>query len=129
MSGVPEYRKSQGIVPYGVGAIVDFPDNSLMAAGLDMWPQVSSNMPADRRARILEATQIIDGRLRLFLRLPRGMASMGRSSYRPWRRNTRAEPMRTPEAVSEEEYRAAEYRAFLGTRPLRASGGILMCFR
>jgi hypothetical protein len=63
MSGVPEYRKSQGIVPYGVGAIVDFPDDSLMAAGLDMWPQVSSNMPADRRARILEATQIIDGRL------------------------------------------------------------------
>ena len=63
MSGVPEFRKSQGIVPYGVGAIVDFPDDSLMAAGLDMWPQVSANMPAERRARIAEATQIIDGRL------------------------------------------------------------------
>ena len=63
MAGVAEFRKSQGIVPYGVGAIVDFPDDSLMAAGLDMWPQVSANMPKERQARIVEATQIIDGRL------------------------------------------------------------------
>ncbi len=63
MAGVPQFRKSQGIVPYGVGAIVDFPDDSLMAAGLDMWPQVSANMPNERQRRIAEATQIIDGRL------------------------------------------------------------------
>ena len=63
MVGTLDFRKSQGIVPYGVGSIVDFPDDSLMAAGLDMWPQVSANMPPERRARIMEATQIIDGRL------------------------------------------------------------------
>lgn len=63
MAGIPEFRKSQGIVPYGVGAIVDFPDDSLMAAGLDVWPQVSPNMPADQKARMIEATEIIDGRL------------------------------------------------------------------
>ena len=42
MPGVPEYRKSQGIVPYGVGAIVDFPDDSLMAAGLDQVTAISA---------------------------------------------------------------------------------------
>ena len=63
MSGRPQFRKSQGIVPYGVGAIVDFPDDSLMAAGLDMWPQVSSNLDQGARARIEEVTRIIDGRL------------------------------------------------------------------
>ena len=33
----PEFRRSQGIVPFGVGAIIDFPNESLMAAGLDAW--------------------------------------------------------------------------------------------
>ena len=77
MAGVPEFRKSQGIVPYGVGAIVDFPDDSLMAAGLDMWPQVSANMPKERQARIVEATQIIDGRLQRRL-----SAALGRPVHR-----------------------------------------------
>ena len=63
MAGSPAFRKSQGIVPYGVGAIVDFPEDSLMAAGLDMWPQVSTNMPSDVKARVEESTRIIDGRL------------------------------------------------------------------
>ena len=63
MAGSSSFRKSQGIVPYGVGAIVDFPEDSLMAAGLDMWPQVSTNMPADVKARVEEFTRIIDGRL------------------------------------------------------------------
>lgn len=31
-------RRLQAITPFGVGAIVDFPGQSLMAAGLDMWP-------------------------------------------------------------------------------------------
>jgi len=63
MAGVPTFRKSQGIVPFGVGAIVDFPEDSLMAAGLDMWPQVSANMPRASRERISEATRILDARL------------------------------------------------------------------
>src|SRR5687768_2241214 len=31
-------RRSQAVVPFGVGAIVEFPNQSLMAAGLDAWP-------------------------------------------------------------------------------------------
>ena len=31
-------RRSQAVVPFGVGAIVDFEDEALMAAGLDAWP-------------------------------------------------------------------------------------------
>ena len=30
-------RRSQAISPFGVGAIIDFPDESLMVAGLDAW--------------------------------------------------------------------------------------------
>lgn len=63
MSGKPEFRKGQGVVPFGVGAIVDFPDDSLMAAGLDVWPQVSQNYTPNRKAKLLSATQITDGRL------------------------------------------------------------------
>ena len=32
------YRRSQLVVPFGVGAIVDFADNTLMSAGLNFWP-------------------------------------------------------------------------------------------
>lgn len=32
-------RRSQAVVPFGVGAIVDFEDEALMAAGLDAWPE------------------------------------------------------------------------------------------
>jgi hypothetical protein len=31
-------RRSQAVVPFGVGAIVDFEDEALMSAGLDAWP-------------------------------------------------------------------------------------------
>jgi len=31
-------RRAQAIMPFGIGAIVDFPGQSLMAAGLDVWP-------------------------------------------------------------------------------------------
>lgn len=30
-------RRSQAIMPFGVGALVDFPEQSLMPAGLDVW--------------------------------------------------------------------------------------------
>ena len=48
-----EFRRTQGIVPYGVGAIVDFPDESLMAAGLDVW--LSEVTEGDARKKILDA--------------------------------------------------------------------------
>ena len=61
MAGKNEFRKGQGILQYGVGAIVDFPEDSLMAAGLDMWP--SELADSAFRAQIIEATQIMDSRL------------------------------------------------------------------
>ena len=74
MSGKPEFRKGQGIVPFGVGAIVDFPEDSLMAAGLDVWPQVSPNNILSRRAKLLNATKITDGRLQKRLSSEMGRA-------------------------------------------------------
>ena len=35
--GRNEYRKSQLVYPFGVGAMVDFKDETLMSAGLDYW--------------------------------------------------------------------------------------------
>ncbi len=61
MAGIPQFRRSQGIVPFGAGAIVDFPDDSLMAAGLDMWPSESGD--ADTRRQVEKATEILDARL------------------------------------------------------------------
>ena len=31
-------RRSQSVVPFGIGSIVEFEDDALMPAGLDMWP-------------------------------------------------------------------------------------------
>ena len=56
-----EFRKSQGVVPFGVGAIVDFADESLMMAGLDVWPFEKADAPT--RAAIRESCQVLDGRL------------------------------------------------------------------
>ena len=57
----PEFRSSQGVVPFGVGAIIDFANESLMTAGLDAWPSEQAD-PAFR-TEILKATQVLDGRL------------------------------------------------------------------
>ena len=58
-----EFRRSQGIVPYGIGSIVDFPEDSLMSAGLDAWP--SELVDPQTAAQIIQATEIVDGRLQL----------------------------------------------------------------
>jgi len=63
MAGRAEYRRGQGIVPYGVGAIVDFPEESLMAAGLDMWPHVSPGTELHIKNERSNAMRINDGRL------------------------------------------------------------------
>ena len=61
MAGISEFRASQGIVPFGVGAIVDFPDESLMMAGLDVWQY--EQMIGEDRKRLIHAYQVFDGRL------------------------------------------------------------------
>ena len=64
-----EFRRSQGIVPYGIGSIVDFPEDSLMAAGLDAWP--SELADPQTAAQIVQATEIVDGRLQRRLSIGR----------------------------------------------------------
>ena len=64
-----EFRRSQGIVPYGIGSIVDFPEDSLMAAGLDAWP--SELADPQTAAQIIQATEIVDGRLQRRLSIGR----------------------------------------------------------
>ncbi len=47
-------RRSQAVTPFGVGSLVDFPSQSLMAAGLDVWPdQPECQIRDDRLARRL----------------------------------------------------------------------------
>ena len=55
-----EFRRSQGIVPFGVGAIIDFPNESLMAAGLDAWV---IEMRPEATAALKEVTCISEPRL------------------------------------------------------------------
>ena len=44
-------RRSQAVMPFGVGAMIDFPGQSLMAAGLDVWPdQPECRISDDRLA-------------------------------------------------------------------------------
>ena len=42
-------RRSQLIVPFGVGAIIDFPEDTLMTAALDLWPYERSIDPRQKR--------------------------------------------------------------------------------
>ena len=61
MSIRSEFRKSQGVVPFGVGAVIDFAEESLMAAGLDAWP-IEWADPSGRAA-MLRTCRVVDGRL------------------------------------------------------------------
>jgi hypothetical protein len=56
-----EFRTSQGVVPFGVGAVIDFLDESLMSGGLDAWPYEIAD--ASIRPEILKSSQVVDGRL------------------------------------------------------------------
>ena len=42
-------RRSQAVVPFGVGAMIDFPGESLIAAGLDVWPREPRGVLVDER--------------------------------------------------------------------------------
>ena len=54
-------RKSQLIVPYGVGAMIDFPEDTLMTAGLDFWPSEYHSSTVVKRAIEDELRLEIDG--------------------------------------------------------------------
>jgi hypothetical protein len=61
MAARPEFRKSQGVVPFGVGAVIDFKEEALMSAGLDVWP--TEGATGQNRAALMAACRVIDGRL------------------------------------------------------------------
>lgn len=46
-------RRSQSVVPFGIGAIVEFEDEALMHAGLDAWPPEAPRISDERLARRL----------------------------------------------------------------------------
>ena len=43
-------RRAQSVVPFGVGSIVEFEDEALMAAGLDVWPEKAPRLFDERLA-------------------------------------------------------------------------------
>jgi hypothetical protein len=44
-----DIRRSQLVVPFGVGSIIEFEDEALMPAGLDVWPDLPGNRIHDER--------------------------------------------------------------------------------
>ena len=60
-----DYRTSQLVFPFGVGAIIDFKNNTYMSAGLNFWPSETKQDPF--KSAILENTQIVDPRLQIKL--------------------------------------------------------------
>ena len=60
-------RRGQLIVPFGVGAMIDLPDETIMTAGLDMWP-LEIHPDVATRNQIKTDTKIEDDRLRNRLR-------------------------------------------------------------
>ena len=56
-------RRSQLIVPFGIGAMVDFPEDTLMTAGVDFWPYELA-VDDEQKKAIRQATEVHDDRLR-----------------------------------------------------------------
>ena len=55
-------RRGQLIVPFGIGAMIDLPDETLMTAGLDVWPSEYRTNAIAKEA-IISNTIIRDERL------------------------------------------------------------------
>ena len=55
-------RRGQLILPFGIGAIVELPDETLITAGLDVWPYEYRDNPSVKEA-IKTSTAIRDERL------------------------------------------------------------------
>ena len=54
-------RRSQLITPFGIGSMIDLPEETFMTAGLDVWP--SETAQNDIREAVLNDTTIRDERL------------------------------------------------------------------
>ena len=76
-----EIRNSQAVIPFGVGAIVDFPDESLMTCSIDYWPKKGERILDNRLSKRLKGYGIkyfkkppikIEGDIP-FVRFPRWM--------------------------------------------------------
>lgn len=50
-------RRAQSVVPFGVGSIIEFEDEALMPAGLDVWPTAAPVLRDDRLAQRLGVTE------------------------------------------------------------------------
>ena len=57
-----KYRRGQVISTYGVGALANFPDDSLIAASLDFWPSEVARDDGKKLA-IEDAVKVQDERL------------------------------------------------------------------
>ena len=50
-------RRSQSVVPFGVGSIMEFEDEAMMQAGLEVWPEREAlRLYDDRLAQRLKVT-------------------------------------------------------------------------
>ena len=52
-------RRGQLVVPFGIGAMVDFKDDTLMTAGMDFWPVETGN----KKQHVAEDCRVSDERL------------------------------------------------------------------
>jgi hypothetical protein len=66
----PELRSSQVITTFGPGAMVDFPDASIMVAGLDNWRYDSTQIPTIDEPRLVNKLRALLGVSDLTLRAP-----------------------------------------------------------
>jgi len=75
-SEVGEVRPSQTLTTYGVGALVDLPNMSVVVMGLDDWPISHANEIAEERL-LLSAQSILGPQVTRLLTPPRGPESVG----------------------------------------------------
>lgn len=65
-----ELRSSQVVLTFGPGAMVDFPDASVIIAGLDDWQYANDQVPLIEEPRLVAKLERVLGHERLTLRAP-----------------------------------------------------------
>lgn len=76
-------RSSQVITTFGPGAMVDFPDCSVIIAGLDQWNYDKDNVPVIDEPRLLAKVERLLNRTGLSLRSPPPTEDMPTRGYHP----------------------------------------------
>ena len=66
----PQIRASQVITTFGPGAMVDFPDDSIVVAGLEHWHYDAGRIPTVEEPRLVSKLRTILGVPHLALRQP-----------------------------------------------------------